>query len=158
MFIGRHLDLIEFPKPQSFAGLMELYEQNYIRFRQLCPDLARISHHAVSHISDEMDLHVYILDRSRFTTTVLLTYVFTDHDRQVHYNPDVKVRIYHDALQAEALSCRYQDKRWARESADALRCKWTLNRFLYKWLSYCRRQGHDFSLQSSAAQSSIESS
>ena len=139
------------PKPQSFAALMELYEANYIRLRQLCPDLHRIDGEAVSRIRCGLDLHLQVLENSPFTTTLLLTYYFDEPTGLRRPDPNLIVRVYHDAHQAEVLSrvCRDTGGRIsARDGASdsALHCKWRLNRFLYKWLGYCRRQGHCFGL------------
>ncbi|MBD3619097.1 MAG: DUF1249 domain-containing protein [Chromatiales bacterium] len=139
------------PQPESFASLMELYEANYIRLRQLCPDLHRIEGEAVSRVSGCLDLHLQVLETSRFTSTVLLTYYLPDEEGGQRADPNVVVRMYHDAHQAEVLSrvCRVRDARVSARQTDvdsALLCKWRLNRFLYKWLGYCRLQGHCFGL------------
>lgn len=130
---------------------MELYEANYIRLRQLCPDLHRIEGEAVSRIRGGLDLHLQVLENSPFTTTLLLTYYFPDEQGGMRADPSVVVRVYHDAHQAEVLSrvCRMRDARVSAPNTptdSALACKWRLNRFLYKWLGYCRRQGHCFGL------------
>ncbi|HDP90359.1 MAG TPA: DUF1249 domain-containing protein [Thioalkalivibrio sp.] len=139
------------PRPESFAALMELYEANYIRLRQLCPDLHRIDGEAVSRVSGCLDLHLQVLETSHFTSTVLLTYYFPDAAGGLRADPNVVVRMYHDAHQAEVLSrvCRVRDARVSAQASgmdSALLCKWRLNRFLYKWLGYCRLQGHCFGL------------
>lgn len=124
---------------------MEMYEQNYLRLRCLCPVLKHISGGFVSQIEDGHDLHLVILEQTRHTTTLKLTYAFESGDSR----PDIILRIYHDAHQAEVLSqrCRLTDE-WQQierhPGETALLCKWRLNRFLYKWLNYCRRQGHRF--------------
>jgi uncharacterized protein YqiB (DUF1249 family) len=63
------------------------------------------------------------------------------------FKPDLLVRVYLDARQAEVLSrtCRFDEVDLRRQRGDLdtqLICKWRLNRFLYKWLGYCLRQGH----------------
>ncbi len=135
----------ESPAPRSFAALMELYEQNYIRLRCLCPGLKDITGEVVSQAPGAHALHLIVTEQTRHTTTLRLTYVMDNGDLR----PDLTLRVYHDALQAEVLSrrCRWQGgllhaRREPGESA--LLCKWRLNRFLYKWLNYCRRQGHGF--------------
>ena len=125
---------------------MDMYEQNYIRLRCLCPELAKIDTTVVSCIDGPAhDLHLHILERTRHTTTLQLTYEMLDGSLR----PDITVRIYHDALQAEVLSrtCRVGGQIEVDRSPNetALLCKWKLNRFLYKWLGYCLRQGHLFS-------------
>ncbi len=134
----------ESPAPRSFAALMELYEQNYIRLRCLCPGLKDITGEVVSQAPGAHALHLIVTEQHRHTTTLRLTYIMDNGDRR----PDLTLRVYHDALQAEVLSrrCRWQGLVQARREPgeSALLCKWRLNRFLYKWLNYCRRQGHGF--------------
>ena len=132
----------ESPKPRSFAALMDLYEHNYMRLKCLCPQIKDITGHVVSQASDAHDLHLIVIEQSRHTTTFCLTYEMADNV----WRPNLTLRIYHDARQAEVLSAG--SKRivgMEREQAlVALLHRWKTNRFLYKWLNYCRRQGHGF--------------
>ncbi len=149
MLLSETCRFIDSPRPRTFAALMEMYEANYMRLRCLCPALDAMPDHAVSRVCGALDLHLEVLERCKFTTTLLLTYYFDDPAAGRRANPNLIVRIYHDAHQAEVLSrsCRREQdevsvSRDATESA--LACKWKLNRFLYKWLGYCRHQGHRF--------------
>ena len=132
----------------TFAGLMELYESNYIRLRNLVPELDAMPAAARSHVPGALDLHLQLLERCRFTTTLGLTYFF--HDAEGAFPaPDIKVRIYHDAQVAEVIAC---GRRRGLQHAEynrlhhnySLTEKWRMNRFLHKWLGYCLRQGHRF--------------
>lgn len=132
-------------RPRSFMALMDMYEQNYIRLRCLCPSLSTLENSIVSSLPGPAhDLHLMVLDRVRHTTTIQLTYVMSDGILR----PDITVRVYHDSLQAEVLSrgCRVGGRIEIDHdvSDTALLCRWKLNRFLYKWLGYCLRQGHVF--------------
>jgi hypothetical protein len=134
--------------PVSFAGLMELYECNYIRMRNLVPDSDAIPDAVVSRIDGVLDLHLRITERCKFTTTFNLTYFFEDAVGRFPA-PDVQVRIYHDAQVGEVISCgRRRGKRNARYNrmrhSYSLAEKWRMNRFLQKWLGYCLMQGHRF--------------
>ena len=132
----------------TFAGLMELYETNYIRLRNLMPELDTMPAVAVSCVPGALDLHLQILERCRFTTTLGLTYHFHEEEGEFPA-PDIKVRIYHDAQVAEVIAC---GRRRGLHHAEYNRLhhhyplteKWRMNRFLYKWLGYCLRQGHRF--------------
>jgi uncharacterized protein YqiB (DUF1249 family) len=142
--------------PRSFGALMDMYEQNYIRVRCLCPDLDKVEH-AVSKVAGPAhDLYLNVLERSRHTTTLQLTYQMSDGT----WRPDVTVRIYHDALQAEVLSgeCRLGERMEIDRSPTetALMCRWRLNRFLYKWLGYCLRQGHGFGSRAPDLQGNVK--
>lgn len=133
----------------DLADLMAIYECNYIRLRQLIPDLVAIGAGGVSHAPGAaLDLYLQVTERNRYTTTLGLTYRFEDAQGPFRA-PDIQVRIYHDARLAEVLSCgrrRAQREaeydRWRRDYT--LDDKWRINRFLQKWLGYCLRQGHRF--------------
>jgi uncharacterized protein YqiB (DUF1249 family) len=149
MFIKECLLPAQAPLPRTFSGLMELYEVNYMRIRRLCPGLDTIPHYAVSRVEGTLDLHIQILDRCKYTTTILMTYYFQEGLGHWRPNPNLEVRVYHDARQAEALSRSYRSPR-SRRHAQAwkgqseLVNRWNLNRFLYKWLGFCHHQGHLF--------------
>lgn len=127
---------------------MSIYECNYIRLRQLIPDLAAVGEGGRSLAPGALDLHLTVGERNRYTTTLTLTYRFEDADGEF-LAPDIQVRIYHDARLAEVVSCgRRRGRRdaaydsWRRDYT--LDDKWRINRFLQKWLGYCLRQGHRF--------------
>ena len=60
-------------KPRSFVGLMALYESNYLRLLRLVPELGRRDGCFRSRVAGDCDLHLEILDRSRYTVTLSLT-------------------------------------------------------------------------------------
>jgi uncharacterized protein YqiB (DUF1249 family) len=128
---------------------MEMYEANYMRFRRLCPELSNVGDGVVSRVRGALDLHLKVLAHSSYTSTVQLTYYLRDRDGAMRPNPDLRLRIYYDALQAEVLSYAYRclpPKMRAHIAGPhtALTGKWAVNRFLFKWLDYCLRQGHTF--------------
>ena len=134
--------------PCTFAGLMELYESNYIRLRNLVPDADALQPKVISRVPGALDLHLRIVERCKFTTTLNLTYHFSDVEG-VFPAPDIRVRIYHDAQVGEVIACgRRRGLRHAEYNRMhhqyTLEEKWRMNRFLQKWLGYCLRQGHRF--------------
>lgn len=131
--------------PRGFVSLMDLYESNYIRLRKLLSDPERLSVNACSVLPDHLDLHLEIIDRSRYTTTLYLSYGFPTSDG-LQMEPNLKIRIYHDARLAEVMSGHLHHGRLILDHlpASALKEKWKLNRFLSRWLSYCLKQGHSF--------------
>ena len=133
--------------PRSFVALMDMYELNFIRLRRLCPQLRALEPEQtlISRLPGPThDLHLWVTEQVRHTTTLHLTYVMSDGECR----PDTTIRVYHDAMQAEVLSraCRVGAiQQVDRELSDtALLCRWKFNRFLFKWLGYCLRQGHSF--------------
>lgn len=127
---------------------MELYESNYIRLRNLVPELDALQPEIVSRVPGALDLHLHIVERCKFTTTLNLTYHFIDTE-DLFPTPDIRVRIYHDAQVGEVIACgRRRGQRHAEYNRMhhhyTLEQKWRMNRFLQKWLGYCLRQGHRF--------------
>jgi len=125
---------------------MELYECNYIRLRNLVPDLDAVPDVMISRVAGALDLHVSITERCKFTTTLALTYYFNDREGRFPA-PDMRVRMYHDAQVGEVISCgRRRGIRSAvynrMFNSYSLLEKWHMNRFLQKWLGYSLMQGH----------------
>lgn len=144
---------IRSPDSQTFAGLMELYEANYIQLRRLCPGLGQLSRVGCSRVEGALDLHLHLIERCKYTTTIGLTYHFQDSLERIKPEPNLKVRVYHDARQAEVLSrssrrsgIEVKACGLSRKNSE-LSVRWSLNRFLYKWLGYCYYQGHRFAQQ-----------
>lgn len=128
----------------TFAGLMDLYERNYIGLRRLMPRLPPDGRVLCSRVSGGLDLHLQLLERHRYTTDLTLTYLFEKPDGP-HAEPDLQVRIYHDARQAEVMSAHLRHwPEFAAEQCTELHVRWRANRFLWKWLNYCLHQGHCF--------------
>ena len=94
----------------------------------------------------DCDLHVDILERSRYTVTLTLTYYFDSEGGRIA-DPDMLVRAYLDGRLAEAVRLgrkhRHTEfRRLLREQRRALGARWARNMVLNKWLDYLREQGH----------------
>lgn len=132
--------------PGSFAALMDLYESNYIQIRRLLPDMPPTAAVQVSRTPGGLDLHLRIIERCPYTSELNLTYQFDNEAGPPLIEPDLRIRVYHDARQAEVLTAHLRHHAaFSNDLADVgLYRRWRMNRFLYKWLSYCLRQGHRF--------------
>lgn len=133
-------------KPKSFVGLMAMYESNFLRLKNLIPDIERLDGCFRSRVAGDCDLHVDILERSRYTVTMSLTYFFENGDGRVA-DPDMTVRVYLDGRLAEALSLcgthkHAELRRLARLHGRDLGARWQRNVVLNKWLEYLLDQGH----------------
>lgn len=133
---------------RSFTGLMDLYEQIYHLLGTLIPELNAMPIRAESRVAGFPTLFLTIEERCKYTTTVSITYYFDAADGERIADPDLQVRIYHDAKQAEALLCRNIRFTMQRSSgvlkSPAVECRWESNLFLEKWLKYSLEQGHMF--------------
>lgn len=138
--------------PGTFAALMELYERNYINIRRLLPVMPPARVKCVSRASGALDLHLCVTERCRYTSELILTYQFDQDDGSTIAEPNLWIRVYHDARQAEVMAA--QPRHCPTFAIDVLAhhrperihrsTRWRINRFLYKWLGYCLHQGHRF--------------
>jgi uncharacterized protein len=135
-------------RPRSFVALMSLYESNYLRLATLAGDLRQLPEVRVSRVADDCDLRLSITERSPYTTSFDLTYLFPQGEGISTY-PDMRVRIYHDARLVEAQEWAthhdHQALRRLRGMAEReLDQRWARNTMLNKWLEYCIDRGHGF--------------
>ncbi len=142
---------------RSFAGLMDVYERNFHLLGLLLPDLDKLPDSMVSKVQDSLDLHLDILERCKYTTTLLLTYYFPDAGGEKVADPGLTIKMYHDTGQAEALACMKTGFMSVEHShtnrAPYVDCRWESNIFVEKWLRFSLQQGHIFSFDKTAAES-----
>jgi uncharacterized protein YqiB (DUF1249 family) len=134
-------------RPVSFVSLMTLYESNYIRLRALVGDVRGLAGRSVSRVHGDLDLHLEALEHSPYTSFLRLTYFFADDAGAPVAEPDLEVRVYHDARLAEASRCSRQVRHPGLASLQdglpaALGERWRRNMLLNKWLDYCAERGH----------------
>jgi hypothetical protein len=97
-------------------------------------------------VAGDCDLHLEILDRSKYTITLSLSYFFKEGGIRIA-DPDMKVRAYLDGRLAEAMSLgadhRHAElRRLTRAHRAELGARWQRNIVLNKWLEYLMHQGH----------------
>ncbi len=146
MLLDSHLVPETIAKPRSFVGLMALYESNYLRLKRLVPELDRLDGCFRSRVAGDCDLHLEILERSRYTVTLSATYRFETEEGTL-VDPDMTVRAYLDGQLAEvlAIGSRQRHPAWlrlVREHRRELDRRWRRNMVLNKWLDYLSEQGH----------------
>lgn len=145
--------LLHKPKNSGrFSTLMDLYEQNYLLMRLLAPELRNMDPgNFTSFVSGAMPLELREVQHSRYTTSFKLTYRFsTTYKHRRRHEPDLDIRLYHDARCCEVMSGLLPEGRLQNRRTRDLEEGRRLNRFLNKWLSYCLRQGHSFSKENLA--------
>jgi uncharacterized protein YqiB (DUF1249 family) len=137
-----------FREAPDLAALIELYESNYVRLLRLAPELETMEGTRVSRVAGALDLYVTVEERFKYTTSLLLTYRFED-DGVVELEPRARIHAYHDVRAAEVVS-HFRRRRsnnflgWRRGHMPEVQRRWTMNRFLNKWLRFCAHQGHMF--------------
>jgi uncharacterized protein YqiB (DUF1249 family) len=133
-------------RPNSLVGLMALYESNFLRLLQLIPELGRLDGCFRSRVAGDCDLFVEIIETSRYTVTLSLTYHLPT-DEGLLTDPDITVRVYLDGQQAEVLAIGERQRhealrRLVFEHREELDRRWRFNILLNKWLDYLYDQGH----------------
>ena len=146
MLLDSHIVPETIARPRSFVGLMALYESNYLRLLRLVPEIARLDGCFRSRVAGDCDLHVEILERSRYTVTLSMTYHFETDDGLL-VDPDMTVRLYLDGRLAEAMAIGRRQRhatlrRLVHEHRRELDQRWRRNTVLNKWLEYLSDQGH----------------
>jgi len=136
-------------RPGSFTGLMLLYESNNLKLEQLIGDLDPACSLWVSRVRGDSDLFLERLDSERYTTTLRMTYRLRDEHGALLRDPDMTLRIYHDADVVEALNCRQWHRHRhlseiRRSHVRELSRRWQINMMLNKWLDYLIDSGHGF--------------
>lgn len=127
---------------------MRMYAQNYRRFLGLMTDLPKDFNYAISHSDTDFSAHLRVLERHAYTTILQLTYQFAEHEGVVA-DPDLEIRVYHDAQLLEVTRCG------ENTHCEFLRCypiaagplfdrRWAMNRLLSKWLQHLRHHQHTF--------------
>jgi uncharacterized protein YqiB (DUF1249 family) len=134
--------------PRSFVALMSLYESNYLRLALLAGNLKALADVRTSRVADDCDLRLTVTERSPYTTSFDLTYLFLQDDGVSTY-PDMRVRVYHDARLVEAQEWASQHdhealRRLRGQAERELDQRWARNTMLNKWLEYCIDRGHGF--------------
>jgi uncharacterized protein len=140
-------------RPGSFTGLMTIYESNFIKLSALVRGLDAVAGRHVSSSARDCDLHLQVVRREPYTTTLKLTYLFEGTDAEPVPDPDLTLRIYHDARLVEALRGREQHRHHkllelARAHSLELDRRWRTNMMLNKWLDYLLDMGHGFAARS----------
>jgi uncharacterized protein YqiB (DUF1249 family) len=135
-------------RPRSFVSLMTLYESNYIRLGWLAPELRRLRGSLISKVAGGPALEISVVEQCRYTTAFQMTYLFGE-DAAMAREPQLDVRVYHDARLAEACGTgptHARLRRLAGESAASRGERWDCNMLLNKWLEYCVESGHRFAV------------
>ncbi len=140
-------------RPGSFVSLMTLYESNFIRLGWIVSGVQDLGEMQVSTVADDCALRLRVIERGPYTTTLSLAYLF-ELDGELVPDPEVGVRVYHDARLVEALG---PAKRTAHQGLGQIQervhrfthgaardGRWMLNIMLNKWLEYCAERGHRF--------------
>jgi hypothetical protein len=136
-------------RPGSFSGLMLLYESNFLKLNGLIGTLDPETTRWISRARGDNDLYLERTQFAPYTTTLRMTYWLRDGSGASVEDPAMTIRSYHDASQAEAVSCRTGHRHRLLQELGAshvgeLSRRWQINMMLNKWLDYLLDSGHGF--------------
>lgn len=140
-------------RPGSFTALMTIYESNFIKLMHFIPKLRSLPNPVqpllISRSEQDCDLYLRLLRREVYTTTVNLTYRFEQDTAEPIADPDLTLRIYHDARLVEAVGgreahCHPQLRALALVHSLELDRRWRNNIMFNKWLDYLLDMSHTF--------------
>lgn len=120
-------------------SLLSLYEQNYMLFRLVLPELPQSSAWFVLESADRPDVYVRRVESHPYTSEWLLGHVYANKRRMLA--PDYAIRVYHDARLVEASLPKKCPVNEVHQH------KLALNRALFEWLEYCHRYGYHLNQQ-----------
>lgn len=142
----RSLLLTSLDSRPNVGRLVELCEDNYSLLQRLVPDLRAMRGTRIAQLRGHADLHLEVLEHSRYTRLIHLTYYF-ESGAALRPEPDAVLRVYHDSAQLEVVELRQADSVLSTMplyEVPGLSNKWQLNWFVSKWLGYCVALGYRF--------------
>ena len=82
-------------KPNSFTGLMTLYESNFLRLIDLKSDFMNLEGEHIARCKNENDIIFTITKKEKYTIFFSMSYIFADKI-SIEYKPNLKIVVYSD--------------------------------------------------------------
>ena len=138
----------------DISGFISLCDSNYAKLMKLLPALESKDSQCFGLARGDHELGVIaiaVTERCKYTTTLKLRQGFYSTQSFVN-EPEMDVRLYHDAAMAEVMSLQQIGKfrgsyDYPNDSMHQKDEKALCNQFLSDWLSYCLRYGYVTELQ-----------
>ena len=127
-------------EPNSFVGLMTLYESNYIKLNHLFPKIRQYDTDKSIKSPFGNDIHLGISKKTKYTMIVSMTYSFEEIDI-IEYEPNLTIKIYFDSRSAEVIGVGKLNKKSrlrdiTYQNKNIINHLWRRNIILNKWLDY----------------------
>ncbi|HJL93064.1 MAG TPA: DUF1249 domain-containing protein [Woeseiaceae bacterium] len=125
-------------QPNSFVGLMALYESNFLKLMELIPDIQSYKNNQIMEAAGEDNIYLSVFERTKYTISFSMTYIFESQNGN-YLDPNIKVKVYFDGSLAEVLSIdEKQNKNELMKLMDQnkgiINALWKKNIILNKWL------------------------
>ncbi len=132
----------------DIAKFGAICESNYVRINKLLSDMdegAEVVYKLYNEGAYLGDIRLQVLETSRYTNLILLEQIQTSG--KWLNNPQLTVRVYHDARMVEVISAADHPRVEAVNDYPNHKMhlpdeKLQLNQFLSEWLGYCLNHGH----------------
>ena len=127
-------------EPNSFVGLMTLYESNYIKLNHLFPRIRQYDTERSIKSFSGNDIHLRINKKTKYTMIISMTYTFEESDI-IEYEPNLTIKIYFDSRSAEVINIGKLNKKSklrdiTYQNKNIISQLWRRNIVLNKWLDY----------------------
>ena len=127
-------------EPNSFVGLMTLYESNYIKLNHLFPKIRQYDTDKSIKSPFGNDIHLGISKKTKYTMIISMTYSFEESEI-IEYEPNLIIKVYFDSRSAEVISIGKLSKKSklrdiTYQNKNIINQLWRRNIILNKWLDY----------------------
>ena len=127
-------------EPNSFVGLMTLYESNYIKLNHLFPKIRQYDADKSIKSPFGNDIHLGISKKTKYTMIISMTYSFEESEI-IEYEPNLIIKVYFDSRSAEVISIGKLSKKSklrdiTYQNKNIINELWGRNIILNKWLDY----------------------
>tara|TARA_B100000579_G_scaffold25937_1_gene18267 strand:+ start:90 stop:536 length:447 start_codon:yes stop_codon:yes gene_type:complete len=127
-------------EPNSFVGLMTLYESNYIKLNHLFPKIRQYDADKSIKSPFGNDIHLGISKKTKYTMIISMTYSFEESEI-IDYEPNLIIKVYFDSRSAEVISIGKLSKKSklrdiTYQNKNIINELWRRNIILNKWLDY----------------------
>ena len=127
-------------EPNSFVGLMTLYESNYIKLNHLFPNIKQYDDDRSIKSPFGNDIQLGVNKKTKYTMIISMTYSFEESEI-IEYEPNLTIKIYFDSRSAEVIGIGKLSKKSklrdiTYQNKDIINQLWRRNIILNKWLDY----------------------
>lgn len=136
-------------KPNSFIGLMTLYESNYLKLSDLIPNFRDLEGTYIANTSNENDILFTINEKTKHTISFSMSYIFED-SLGIEFEPNMKVNVYLDGRLAQVSGINEDQNnsifnKIVHSHDDIINLLWRNNMVLNKWLEHIGDKEYYFS-------------
>ena len=127
-------------EPNSFVGLMTLYESNYVKLNHLFPNIKQYDDDRSIKSPFGNDIQLGVNKKTKYTMIISMTYSFEESEI-IEYEPNLTIKIYFDSRSAEVIGIGKLSKKnklrdITYQNKNIINQLWRRNIILNKWLDY----------------------